>query len=328
VVNTCALGVCPIVSRCIQVEWRRTLVPLSIHMLMRPSCTPIQLKIGRDPFIKTRTMMYLDFSDVSFPFTSDSHSFRSASSARPSPMTPRIVNVGIIGCGEAAQVLHIPVLNQLSMQFRINFLCSSSPEALESCSRRVLNHVPQTTSEAARLCASPDVDVVFVLSSDELHPRHCLLALESHKHVFVEKPLAMSLSDNSAIVEAEKLSRGRVFVGYMRRYAAGFEEIREEVKQLGPILYARVRGIVYVGVPSIHAMLTLRWKRHHRPQFNICRTVIDVSPTVPRLPTRGNAGESSTFQKDIATGIGSRVQSRHDADPHRTVPKPVRSWIA
>ncbi|KAK5715160.1 hypothetical protein LTR15_010577 [Elasticomyces elasticus] len=52
----------------------------------------------------------------------------------------------------------------------------------------------------------------------------------------------MSLSDAHDIIEAERLSRGRVFVGYMRRYAAGFHEIHDEIKQLGAIQYARVRG--------------------------------------------------------------------------------------
>lgn len=166
-------------------------------------------------------------------------------------MAPQVVNVGIIGCGEVAQVIHIPVLNQLFLQFRITYLCSSSSQARGSCSQRVLNHVPKTTSDAAVLCASPDVDVVFVLSSDELHPRHTKLALASHKHVFVEKPLAMSLSDARAIVEAEKLSRGRVFVGYMRRYAAGFHKIKDEIKQLGSIVYARVTGMPCRNPPCI-----------------------------------------------------------------------------
>ena len=160
-------------------------------------------------------------------------------------MGPRRINVGIIGCGEAAQVIHIPVLNQLYLLFKITFICSSSLDALDFVSQRVLNHVPERTTDAAVLCASPDVDVVFVLSSDELHPRHTKLALANHKHVFVEKPLAMSLFDAHDIVEAEKLSRGIVFVGYMRRYAAGFHDIHEEIKQLGNVLFARVRGMLY-----------------------------------------------------------------------------------
>lgn len=157
-------------------------------------------------------------------------------------MAPKVVNVGIIGCGEAAQTIHIPVLNQLFQQFKITYLCSSSLNARECCAQRVINHVPQHTSDASVLCASPDVDVVFVLSSDELHLKHTTLALASHKHVLVEKPMATTLADAKAIIEAENRSRGKVFVGYMRRYAAGFREIQDEIKQLGPILYARVRG--------------------------------------------------------------------------------------
>ncbi|KAF2206613.1 hypothetical protein CERZMDRAFT_122934 [Cercospora zeae-maydis SCOH1-5] len=155
-----------------------------------------------------------------------------------------VLNVGIIGCGEAAQVIHIPVLNQLYLQFKITHLCSSSADALQFCSQRVINHVPQCTSDPSFLCSSPEVDVVFVLSSDEQHLKDVLLALAHGKHVFVEKPLALSVLDAHAIVQAEQKSKGRVFVGYMRRYAAAFQEIHDEVKRLGVIKYASVRDII------------------------------------------------------------------------------------
>ncbi|PPJ56691.1 hypothetical protein CBER1_08717 [Cercospora berteroae] len=159
-------------------------------------------------------------------------------------MDPKPVNVGIIGCGEAAQVIHIPLLNQLYGKFTITYLCSSSADALSFCSQRVLNHVPRCTSDPKVLCASSEVDVVFVLSSDEQHPKDVMLGLAHDKHVFVEKPLALSVLDTNAIIQAEKKSKGRVFVGYMRRYAAGFAEIQEEIAKLGPVKYARVRDII------------------------------------------------------------------------------------
>lgn len=157
-------------------------------------------------------------------------------------MPARIINVGIIGCGEAAQVIHIPTLNNMHEWFSITYLCGVSANALEFCSRRVVNHVPKTTSEAAVICASPEVDVVFVISSDEFHPKHTILALRHNKHVMVEKPMAMTKADAHSIIEAEKNSKGRVFVGYMRRYATAFIDAVHEIGGVEKILYARVRG--------------------------------------------------------------------------------------
>ena len=157
-------------------------------------------------------------------------------------MPPKIVNVGIIGCGEATQVLHIPTLNQMHERFNVTYLCGRSHDALKFCSERVINHVPKTTLEAAEVCASSEVDVVFVISSDEFHPKHSILALKHNKHVFVEKPMALTEADAYSIIEAEETSTGRVFVGYMRRYATAFIEAVNEIGGIEKILYARVRG--------------------------------------------------------------------------------------
>lgn len=157
-------------------------------------------------------------------------------------MPPKIINVGIIGCGEATQVLHIPTLNSMYQLFNITYLCGVSTSSLEFCSKRVLNHEPRTTLDANTLCASSDVDVVFVISASEFHPRHTIMALKHDKHVFVEKPMAMTELEATSIIEAEKLSKGRVFVGFMRRYATAFIDAVEEIGGLDKILYARVRG--------------------------------------------------------------------------------------
>lgn len=157
----------------------------------------------------------------------------------------RILNVGLIGCGEVAQVVHIPTLSFMSSWFRITYLCDVSDAALQHCASKIANHVPKTTRDPEELCASPDVDVVLVVNSDEYHAAHAILALKHNKHVLVEKPLALTRKDIEAIIEAEKTSQGKVMVGYMRRYAAPFEEAVKEIGGMDKILYARVRGTVH-----------------------------------------------------------------------------------
>lgn len=60
----------------------------------------------------------------------------------------------------------------------------------------------------------------------------------------VEKPVALCLRDIDAIIEAEKTSKGRVFVGYQRRYAPAFLDAVKEVGSMEKIQYARVRDII------------------------------------------------------------------------------------
>ncbi|KAL1606714.1 hypothetical protein SLS60_004121 [Paraconiothyrium brasiliense] len=155
----------------------------------------------------------------------------------------KIVNVGLIGCGEIAQVVHIPTLLFMREYFRITYLCDVSSAALEHCSHGISNK-HQSTRNVEELCASNEVDVVLVANSDEYHAAHAVLALQHDKHVLVEKPLALTKRDALAVIDAEKKSKGSVMVGYMRRYAAPFEDAVKEIGGLDKILYARVRDII------------------------------------------------------------------------------------
>ena len=154
----------------------------------------------------------------------------------------RIVKVGIIGCGEITQVAHIPNLGFLSDLFTITYLCDVSAESLKHSAQKIINHVPRTTQDPAELCASPDVELVFIASSDEYHAAHVIEGLKHDKHVFVEKPMALCMRDADLIIEAEEKSAGKVMVGYMRRYATAFLDTVKEIGGMDKILYARVRG--------------------------------------------------------------------------------------
>ncbi|EZF34511.1 hypothetical protein H101_01944 [Trichophyton interdigitale H6] len=116
--------------------------------------------------------------------------------------------------------------------------------ALEHCKGKISNPHLQTTKNAEELCQSQDVEVVLVASNDAYHVPHTLLALKYNKFVFCEKPMALSLKDAEAVLEAEKLSSGRVMVGYMRRYAGAFVDAINEIGGIGGVTHATVRDIL------------------------------------------------------------------------------------
>ncbi|KAK5211088.1 hypothetical protein LTR41_003700 [Exophiala xenobiotica] len=157
---------------------------------------------------------------------------------------PRILNVGIIGCGEIAQVAHIPNINALAHLFRITYLCDISQDSLKHCSTLVRGPAPQVSTDAEVLCSSDSVDVVFICNADAYHVPHGLLALKHDKYCLIEKPAAVCFRDIDTLIEAEKKSKGRVFVGTMRRFAGPFADMVREVGGMEKIQYARVRDII------------------------------------------------------------------------------------
>lgn len=75
---------------------------------------------------------------------------------------------------------------------------------------------------------------------------HAVQCLKAGKHVFIEKPMAITLGGADEIEAARKESGNLVFVGYMRRYAEAFLRVKEMVQDLqkGSINYVRVRDII------------------------------------------------------------------------------------
>jgi predicted dehydrogenase len=140
-------------------------------------------------------------------------------------------------------VAHISTLNFLSDYFTITYLCDVSQQALDHCKEKIAGPL-KTTTNAEELCSSPNVDCVLVCNATAFHPTHAILALKHDKHVLVEKPLALCYRDIDALATAEKKSKGKVFVGYMRRYAPAFLDIIAEIGSSAKIQYVRVRDII------------------------------------------------------------------------------------
>lgn len=104
---------------------------------------------------------------------------------------------------------------------------------------------PKTTRSIEELCNAPDVDLVMVTSNHAFHASDAVIALQANKFAFIEKPISLTLQDTDLIIAADKAAGGsKVFVGYMRRYAAAFVDAVKEVGSIGQIRYARVRDII------------------------------------------------------------------------------------
>ncbi|WP_029074824.1 Gfo/Idh/MocA family protein [Kaistia adipata] len=153
------------------------------------------------------------------------------------------IRVGIVGCGEVAQVIHLPALRDLADLFRVTALCDVSPSVLET--------VGGQWPEAGRyadyrdLVASADVDAVLVANPNVYHAEVAIAAIEAGKHVLIEKPYCVSLAEADALEAAAAKAGVTVQVGFMRRYAPAFTEaVRHLESRRGDILLARVHDVI------------------------------------------------------------------------------------
>lgn len=156
------------------------------------------------------------------------------------------VGIGIIGCGKASQALHLPALMQIPGQARVIALCDTSAAVARTVAAR--HGIPRWTTDLATLLAEPQVDAVLVCNPNRFHVASAIQALAAAKHVLLEKPAAMSLSDLDALAAASRSANRIVQVGYMRRFAPGYRVAQKRLSDIGPIRLARVHDLIDAGM--------------------------------------------------------------------------------
>ena len=103
-----------------------------------------------------------------------------------------------------------------------------------------------TTLDA--LVNDPEIDAVYISTTNELHRDQALAAAKAGKHILCEKPLAMALEDARAMVQTAKDAGVVMATNHHLRNAATHRAMREAIKagRIGTPLAARVFHAVYL----------------------------------------------------------------------------------
>lgn len=90
----------------------------------------------------------------------------------------------------------------------------------------------------AHMCEWQDVDVVYVATPNFLHAEQAITALESQKHVIVEKPMALNLEQCDAMIAAAERNRVKLMVAHTRSFNPPIRKMREVVSsnRLGRVI--------------------------------------------------------------------------------------------
>jgi predicted dehydrogenase len=149
------------------------------------------------------------------------------------------LRVAVVGGGLVAQAEHLPYLSQFRDRFELAALVEPSEAVREALAARY--GIPRTYGDHRALLEAGGLDAVVVCSPAGTHAGVVLGALDAGVHVFVEKPMCITLADADAIVAARDRAGKVVQVGYMKRFDPAYELLLEE-------LPASVAGLRYVSV--------------------------------------------------------------------------------
>jgi predicted dehydrogenase len=149
------------------------------------------------------------------------------------------VRIGVVGCGMVAQAEHLQNLLQLFDRFRIAALADPSRVVREAMAARY--GVTSVHADYRSLLDAGGIDAVVVAAPAAAHAEVVLASLGAGLHVFVEKPMCITLADADRIVAARDRAGRVVQVGYMKRFDPAWERLCSELPEsAADVRYVRV----------------------------------------------------------------------------------------
>ncbi|MGB8670614.1 MAG: Gfo/Idh/MocA family oxidoreductase, partial [Pseudolabrys sp.] len=137
----------------------------------------------------------------------------------------RKLRVGVAGLGRAFAVM----LPTFTADPRVKLVGAADMRA-EARKRFAEEFSASTYATVEELCADPTVEVIYVATPHQLHARHAVLAARHSKHLLVEKPMALTLEECTAIIDAARNAGVHLVVGHSHSFDAPIRHLRNLIK--------------------------------------------------------------------------------------------------
>lgn len=153
----------------------------------------------------------------------------------------KAINVGVVGVGEMGRQHAENLRRSVPHAHLVAVADVNRDRALAVASEL---EIDAAYGNAEELAAHPGLDAVAIASPPKYHLPAILAAASAGKHVFCEKPLALSLTEADAALEAVCKAGVILQVGHMRRYDPPYVAARERIEagEIGQIVVFKSVG--------------------------------------------------------------------------------------
>ena len=137
------------------------------------------------------------------------------------------VRFAILGFGHHAVRRLLPAFAPSEKTRLVGLWRRDQGAARQNCAEHRIEHC---FASAEELCASPEVDAVFITSPDAMHQADTLLAVKHGKAVLCEKPVAMNAGEAQVMADAAKKAGVLYGVAQNFRYNRSLDWMREQIR--------------------------------------------------------------------------------------------------
>ena len=131
--------------------------------------------------------------------------------------------IGIVGAGNFTGAMIVPMLSKL----KANLKYIASSKGLSSTTLAKKYKIANSTTDMNVIFEDKDVDAVIITTRHNQHESQVIKGLQSGKHVFVEKPLAITYGGLDRILEEYHRSNKTLTVGFNRRFSPFTQEAKK-----------------------------------------------------------------------------------------------------
>lgn len=174
------------------------------------------------------------------------------------------LRIGIIGAGErGCYILGTRILEMArTLNMEITAVCDSNPARIRDAREHIGRYQSQPVSgygDYKALIDDPQVDLVLITNHTDGHTLPAVYALHAHKHVYLDKPIAVRHEDSLPILEAEIASGNQLIMGFTRRYEQSWRTVAELAASgaIGSLQMIQIRSIIP------YTRYLQMWHRHH-----------------------------------------------------------------
>lgn len=144
------------------------------------------------------------------------------------------LRVALVGAGNLARWAHLPNIKKIP-GIRLHAVYSSSGSRGKSYALRF--GAAYSCSDFDEVLNDPKVDVVLIASRHQHHASQALASLRAGKHVFLEKPMALTEAECQQLYRAVEETGKQLTVGFNRRFAPFYVEQKKSIRgRSGPAI--------------------------------------------------------------------------------------------
>ena len=137
------------------------------------------------------------------------------------------MKVAVVGAGGAFGIKHLDAIANIDGVEVVSIVGSPRDDLSELAKKRGIAH---NTASFEEMLARKEVEAVILSTPTQMHAKQTIATLRAGKHVLVEIPMADSLEDSRAIVQAQKETGLVAMSGQVRRFNPSHQWIHNKIK--------------------------------------------------------------------------------------------------